>query len=139
MPSFGVIFRSEGWYLCLKIKMCQNGQFHHFQGKKSCTFDFLKNVWVVFRSYLSIIFGFKRPIFKFVISAKEVDKWPQIKSVGQILAVWDGYFGRFQVQKSRLLDIFEVAFELFRIRIGIVLFSEYSKPDFLSFGVPRMP
>ena len=45
----------------------------------------------------------------------------------------------FQGQKSRFLDIFEVAFELFRIRIGFVLFSENSTPDFLSFGVPRKP
>ena len=62
-----------------KKKNCEIGQFDHFHAQKSCTFDFLKNVWVVFRSCLSIIFGFKRPIFKCntVISATEVDKWPQ--------------------------------------------------------------
>ena len=48
----------------------------------------------------------------------------KIKSVGQILAVWEGHFGRFQFQKSRFLDIFEVAFELIRIRIWMVLSPE---------------
>ena len=72
-------FQLKRLIFVLKKKICQIGQFDHFRAQKSCTFDFLKNVWVVFWSYLSITFGFKRPIFKCntVISATGVEKWTQ--------------------------------------------------------------
>ena len=74
--TFGCIFSSKGRYLTSKIKnVGQNlalweGHFDHFGGQKSRFFDFLKVVLEMLRSWLGIIFGFKRSTFMCIFSSK---------------------------------------------------------------------
>ena len=74
--TFECIFSSKGRYLTSKIKnvgqklaLCE-GYFDHFGGPKSRFFDFFKVVLEMLRSWLSIIFGFKRPTFMYIFSSK---------------------------------------------------------------------
>ena len=70
------IFSSKGRYMTSKIKIFgQNlalweGHFDHFQGQKTRFLDFLKVVLEMFRSYLGIVLGLKRPTFSCIFSSK---------------------------------------------------------------------
>ena len=125
-PNFRCIFSSKGRYMTSKIKIsCQNlglweGHFGHFGVQKSRFLDFLKVVLELFRSGLGIIFGLKMPTFSCIFSSKGRYMTSKIKILGQKLALWEGHFDHFGVQKSRFLDFLKVVLEMFRRCLGIV-------------------
>ena len=45
--------------------------FDHFVGQKSCFLDFFEVVLELFRKFLSIVFGPKRPTFGCIFSSKD--------------------------------------------------------------------
>ena len=74
----------------------------------------------MFRSCLGIIFSLKRLTFGCIFCSKGRYMASKIKILGQNLALWEGHFDDFGVQKSRFLDILKVGLELFRSCLGII-------------------
>ena len=96
----------------------------HFGGQKSRFLDFLKVVLEMLRSWLGIIFGFKRLTFMCIFSLKGRYLTSKIKNVCQNLALWEGHFGHFGGQTSCFLGFLKVGLELFRSCLGIVFVSK---------------
>ena len=133
--TFKCIFSSKGWYLTSKIKnfgqklALWEGHFHHFGGQKSRFLDFLKVVLEMLRSWLGIIFGFKRPTFMCIFSSKGRYMTSKIKFFCHKLALWGGHFDHFGGQKSRFFLTFwkliwscsEVVWALFWYLKGLLL------------------
>ena len=69
------------------------GHFWPFWWSKSRSLDFLKVVLEMLRSWLGIIFGFKRPTFTCILSSKGRYLTSKIKNLCQNLALWEGHSG----------------------------------------------
>ena len=109
-----------------KIKIvCQNlalweGHFDHFGAQKSRFLDNLKVGLELFRSFLGIVLGLKKPTFSCFFSSKGRYMTSKIQILCQNLGLWEGHFDHFQGQKTCFLDFLKVGLELFRSCLGIV-------------------
>ena len=89
----------------------QEGNFDHFQGQKTRFLDFLKVGLELFRSYLGIVLGLKRPTFRCIFSSKGRYMTSKIQILCQNLGLWEGHFDNFQGQKTRFLDFLKVGLD----------------------------
>ena len=58
-----------------------------------------------------------------------------IEILGRILTLWEGHFRPFQGQKTRFLEFFKVALDLFRNCLSIVF--GFKRPSFCVFSAPK--